>query len=125
MDNKIKVLIVDDEKTLVNVMKDYLSKEGYETDVAYDGKQALDKISIYHPDIILLDILMPVLNGIETLKILKKQSETKNIPVIMLSNYDDREKIVETSETGSVLYFIKANSPLSLISTYIRDLLKK
>ena len=99
MDNKIKVLIVDDEKTLVNVMKDYLSKEGYETDVAYDGKQALDKISIYHPDIILLDILMPVLNGIDTLKILKKQPETKNIPVIMLSNYDDREKIVESSET--------------------------
>jgi CheY-like chemotaxis protein len=120
-----KVLIVDDEVSLVKVLREFLVKEGHETEVAYDGLQAIERISQWHPDIILLDIYMPKLNGIDTLKILKKQPETKDIPVVMLTNYDDRDKIVETSETGSLLYFVKANTQLSLLSSYIHNLLDK
>jgi CheY-like chemotaxis protein len=119
----IKVLIVDDEVSLVKALRLHLDKEGYETEVAYDGLEALQKVGLWQPDIVLLDIYMPKLNGIDTLKILKKKPETKNIPVIMLTNYDDRDKIVETSETGSLLYFVKANTKLSLLSTYIHQLL--
>lgn len=118
-----KVLIVDDEKPVVKALRDHLDKEGYNIEVAYDGQEALGKVDQWHPDIILLDLLMPKLDGMATLKSLRKNPQTKNIPVIILTNYEDREKIVETAAMGSLLYFVKTNTSLKTLSTYIRNLL--
>lgn len=118
-----KIFIVDDEKPLAKALSNYLKQRGFETDIAFDGQEALNRMNEVHPDVILLDIYMPKLGGIETLKILKNQPETKDIPVIMLTNFDDRDKIIESSDTGSLLYFVKSGTSLHLLATYIHNLL--
>lgn len=125
MNARKKVLLIEDEKSLSVALKDYLDAIGYEVDVAYDGQEALDKIGKWFPDIILLDILMPKLGGLETLKILKSLPETSNIPVIILTNVEDEKSEEEAKKSGVEYYFIKGKSPLSLISTCIHELLKK
>jgi two-component system alkaline phosphatase synthesis response regulator PhoP len=82
---KGKILVVDDEIYIVHILDFSLGMEGYEVLTALDGEQAVDKARSEHPDLIVLDIMMPKLDGYETCKILKAGEDTKNIPVILLS----------------------------------------
>ncbi len=81
----LKVLVVDDEIPIQRIVKFNLEKEGYEVFVADDGKKALESVKQNKPALILLDVMMPELDGYEVCKILKKNAKTKNIPVIMLT----------------------------------------
>ncbi len=80
--NKPKILVVDDEERDLRLMEAMLAPEGYEVVLAHSGEEGLEKIRETHPDIVLLDIVMPGMNGFEVLRILRQQS---NIPVIMLT----------------------------------------
>jgi len=112
---KGKILVVDDEIYIVHILDFSLGIEGYEVMTALDGEQALAKVAQDKPDLIVLDIMMPKLDGYETCKALKSNPETKDIPVILLSakgrNVDQKVGF----EVGADDYITKPFSPRKLV----------
>jgi two-component system alkaline phosphatase synthesis response regulator PhoP len=112
---KGKILVVDDEIYIVHILDFSLGMEGYEVLTALDGEQALEKARAEHPDLIVLDIMMPKLDGYETCKLLKADTNTKDIPVILLSakgrNVDQKIGF----EVGADDYITKPFSPRKLV----------
>jgi two-component system alkaline phosphatase synthesis response regulator PhoP len=112
---KGKILVVDDEIYIVHILDFSLGMEGYEVLTALDGEQALEKARAEKPDLIVLDIMMPKLDGYETCKLLKAGEDTKNIPVILLSakgrNVDQKIGF----EVGADDYITKPFSPRKLV----------
>ena len=112
---KGKILVVDDEIYIVHILDFSLGMEGYEVVTALDGEQAVEKARAEKPDLIVLDIMMPKLDGYETCKILKGDDTTKNIPVILLSakgrNVDQKIGF----EVGADDYITKPFSPRKLV----------
>lgn len=84
-----KILVVDDDKDIIEVLKNRLTREGYEPVVAYDGQEALEKLKETNPDVILLDLMMPNLNGFEVLKEIREKHKDKWRPVIIMSAQDE------------------------------------
>src|SRR5205807_6916457 len=80
-----KILAVDDEQHIVRLVQVNLERQGYEVVTAFDGKEALEKVESEHPDLIVLDVMMPYMDGFEVLQNLKKNQNTREIPVIMLT----------------------------------------
>jgi two-component system alkaline phosphatase synthesis response regulator PhoP len=112
---KGKILVVDDEIYIVHILDFSLGMEGYEVLTALDGEQALERARAEHPDLIVLDIMMPKLDGYETCKLLKADLATKDIPVILLSakgrNVDQKVGF----EVGANDYITKPFSPRKLV----------
>jgi two-component system alkaline phosphatase synthesis response regulator PhoP len=112
---KGKILVVDDEIYIVHILDFSLGIEGYEVMTALDGEQALAKVAQDKPDLIVLDIMMPKLDGYETCKALKGNPETREIPVILLSakgrNVDQKVGF----EVGADDYITKPFSPRKLV----------
>jgi len=112
---KGRILVVDDEIYIVHILDFSLGMEGYEVITALDGEQALEKARAEKPDLIVLDIMMPKLDGYETCKILKAETDTKDIPVILLSakgrNVDQKIGF----EVGADDYITKPFSPRKLV----------
>jgi DNA-binding NtrC family response regulator len=98
-EKKASILIVDDEPDILVVLGEYLSSEGFKVLTAKDGKQALEKLKQYPVDLILLDIAMPEMNGIDTLREAKKIKP--DLPAIMITAYRDAEKVVEAFRLGA------------------------
>jgi two-component system alkaline phosphatase synthesis response regulator PhoP len=113
--SKGKILVVDDEIYIVHILDFSLGMEGYEVVTALDGEQALHKVKSDKPDLVVLDIMMPKLDGYETCKILKADPDTKNIPVILLSakgrNVDQKMGF----QVGADDYITKPFSPRKLV----------
>jgi DNA-binding response OmpR family regulator len=112
---KGKILVVDDEIYIVHILDFSLGMEGYEVVTALDGEQALEKAQSEKPDLIVLDIMMPKLDGYETCKRLKADAATQDIPVILLSakgrNIDQKVGF----EVGADDYITKPFSPRKLV----------
>ncbi|MFA5410411.1 MAG: response regulator [Candidatus Omnitrophota bacterium] len=87
-----KILFADDDVDIQEIARSILTKEGYEVIVAKDGAAVLSLAKAHKPDLVILDYLMPVLNGIEALKALKKDEETNPIPVLMVTAYPDQKE---------------------------------
>ena len=120
-----KVLIVEDELSLQKAMIEMLDISGYETIGADDGQQGLDLARSEKPDLILLDIIMPKMNGFEVLKILKEDDETKHIPVIILTNLESSGDVEKALSLGAKTYLVKTNYELEDIIKRVKDALKK
>jgi CheY-like chemotaxis protein len=103
------VLVVEDDVFLVNVHKKKLAKEGFEVLVAGNGNEALSLARENKPDIILLDLIMPIKDGFQALKELKADPELKDIKVVVLSNLGQEEDKQRAMEAGAVDYIVKAN----------------
>ena len=112
---KGKILVVDDEIYIVHILDFSLGMEGYEVITALDGEQAIEKAHAEKPDLIVLDIMMPKLDGYETCKALKGDASTRHIPVILLSakgrNVDQKIGF----EVGADDYITKPFSPRKLV----------
>lgn len=108
-DKKAKVLIVDDDAFLSGIYATKLELEGFEVVAARDGEDGLKAAANEKPDLILLDVLMPKLDGFEVLKRLKSDDAIKGIPVIMLTNLGQKEDIEKGMQEGAVDYLIKAH----------------
>jgi DNA-binding response OmpR family regulator len=107
------ILVVDDEKNIVQLARLYLSNEGYHVEEAHDGKQALEKARALSPDLVVLDIMMPEMDGLTVCKELRK---TSNVPVIVLTaRGDDIDKIVGL-EVGADDYMTKPFNPRELVA---------
>jgi DNA-binding response OmpR family regulator len=120
--NGKKLLIVEDEKPLLNVLSDRFSREGYDIFKAENGKVGLELAQKHHPDVILLDLLMPVMDGKSMLVMLRDVEELKKIPVIVLTNAGEVENIKITKRYfDAVEFLIKSNVTLDEIVTRVKD----
>ncbi len=109
-----KILIIEDEESLVELLSTKLNKEGYEVQYAYDGELGYEKIKEWNPDLILLDIVMPKMNGYEVLE--KLNQDKIKIPVIIISNSGQPVEIEKTKQLGAVDHLIKTEfSPLDVL----------
>ena len=108
-----RVLIVEDERPLAHALDLKLKHEGFETTVANNGKEGLDLIESGDFDIVLLDMMMPVMDGFQVLREL--QQSPKKPVVFVLSNLSQREDESRVLEAGARKYFIKSDTPLSVI----------
>lgn len=106
---KTKVLIVEDDKFLADIYQTKFELEGFKVFVAGDGEQGLKLAKSKEPAVILLDILLPKLDGFAVLQTLKQQEETKRIPVILLTNLGQKEDVQKGLNLGAADYLIKAH----------------
>ena len=116
-----KILLVDDEKKIVDIVKAYLEKEGYQVIVAYDGKSALESARTQSPDLIILDLMLPEISGWDVCRTLRKNSE---IPIIMLTARDEVSDKIVGLELGADDYITKPFSPNEVISR-VRAVLRR
>lgn len=107
-----KIFIVEDEQSLREILVARLKEAGFEIEVAVDGAEALEKLKTITPDIILLDIILPKIDGFAVLEKIKGDIRIKDIPVIILSNLGQDTDIKRALELGAADYFIKAQHSL-------------
>ena len=113
---KENILIVDDEEDVLELVRYNLEKNGYGTETACTGEEALTKASARLPDLILLDLMLPCIDGLEVCKKLKSNTKTQNIPVIMLTARGEEADIVTGLELGAEDYITKPFSPKVLVA---------
>lgn len=113
-----KILIVEDDKFLANAHRVKLTKSGFETVVAYDGAAAIDALKTFTPDLILLDLIIPVKDGFTVLTEIKQNANLKSVPVIVTSNLSQKEDVDRAMKIGATDYMVKSNIDLN-------DLIKK
>ncbi len=118
-----KILVADDERVNVEFFEVMLSKLGFSVVVAYDGEEVLNKLEEFRPDLILLDLLMPRLNGFRVIEKLKSEETTKDIPIIVLSAVSDVDKKVDLLELGIDDYIIKPFNFIEILAR-IRSVLR-
>jgi len=118
-----KILVADDERVNVEFFELMLSKLGFSVVAAYDGEEVLKKLEDFRPDLILLDLLMPRLNGLRVIEKLKKDDSTKDIPIIVLSAVSDVDKKVDLLELGIDDYIIKPFNFIEILAR-IRSVLR-
>jgi len=103
------ILVVEDDKFYAAIFKTKLTKEGYEAIVAVDGQQALNLIREKKPDLVLLDLIIPVKDGFEVLREIRGDDRLKGIKVLVLSNLSQEEDIKKVKELGALEYLVKTN----------------
>lgn len=118
-----KILLVDDEKDIIEFLKYNLEKEDYQVIVGYDGEEALEKLN-EHPDLIILDIMMPKLDGFETFKKIRSKKEFENTPIIFLTAKAGENNEIKGLELGASDYIQKPISPQKLIARVKTNLRK-
>ncbi|MFN5889192.1 MAG: response regulator transcription factor [Bacteroidota bacterium] len=111
-----KILVVDDELDILELIRHTLAKEGFEVHVAANGAQALDQTSKVNPEIILMDVMMPVMDGMEACRQLKENPDTKNIPVVFLTARSEEFAELAGFEAGADDYIAKPIRPRVLLS---------
>lgn len=116
-----KIVIAEDDGFLSRALQDKLKKEGFEAIPIMKGDEVKKIVQAKKPDLILLDILMPGKNGFEVLADLKMEDETKEIPVIMLSNLGQESDMKKGLELGAIGYLIKSNTPIAKVVEKIKE----
>ena len=122
-----KILVADDEPTIVRLMEFILARQGHEMIVAVNGEEALQKIRTEQPDLVLLDIMMPRIDGYEVARLLRDDPATAGLPIIMLSAKAQEEDIRRGVEVGVDEYVTKPFSPehlVHVVSEYLKRIQK-
>jgi two-component system, OmpR family, alkaline phosphatase synthesis response regulator PhoP len=125
--NTRKILIADDEPDILEILKYNLTGEGYQVITAKDGDEAIDRAKFFHPDLIVLDIMMPKKNGVEVCEILRKQPAFRETLILFLTALSDDSTQLKGFETGADDYISKPISPkvfLSKVNSLFRRLKK-
>ena len=118
-----KILFIEDESALQKTFGDILKQEGYEMISALDGENGLKMAQNEEPDLILLDLVLPKLHGFEVLKALKGGPETKDIPIIVLTNLEATGDVEKALELGATTYLVKASYALEEVVQKIKKAL--
>jgi len=124
-EKKKNVLIIEDEKMLSEMYKTKFEMEGFAVKQSFDGKDGLEKAKSGKPDIVLLDIILPKLDGFLVLKELKEDPAMKKTPVLLLTNLGQDDDIKKGKSLGADGYFVKANHSPAEIVEQVRRQLKK
>lgn len=123
--NKIKILIVEDDLFLAQLLTDHFKKAGFNFDLVVDGERGLAKARAEHFNLILLDLVLPGMDGYEVLEQLKKDPATASIPVLILSNLGLKEEIERGLRLGAIDFLVKARWDLDEIVDKIKQILKR
>jgi two-component system alkaline phosphatase synthesis response regulator PhoP/two-component system response regulator VicR len=118
-----KILAVDDERHIVRLVQVNLERAGYQVVTAYDGKEALEKVASEQPDLVVLDVMMPYMDGFEVLQTLRKNQNTRDLPVIMLTAKAQDADVFRGWQSGVDCYLTKPFNPMELIS-FVRRIFK-
>ena len=113
--SKAKVLLVDDEAFNLDFLQQALEDENYEISIAADGQEALNKIKSEKPDLVLLDLMMPVLDGFEVLKQVKADDNLRDTPIIIISAEHDSKSVVKGIKQGAEDYMTKPITAANLL----------
>ena len=125
MSQPATILLAEDDRILRKAGEATLKKRGYAVIAAVDGEDALAKARAHKPDLILLDVIMPKLQGFEVLANLKNDAATRDIPVIMLSNLQDESDVRKATDAGALDYLVKSNVPLDVLAARIAEALAR
>jgi len=120
-----KILFIEDESALQKTFGDILGQEGYKMISAMDGDEGLKLAGAEKPDLILLDLILPKINGFDALEQLKDNLSTKDIPVIVLTNLEGTGDVEKALELGATTYLVKANYTLEEVLQKIKQALEK
>jgi len=122
---KKTIMIVEDDSFVLDIYQTKLEQEGYDAVPAINGVEALKKLESEIPDLILLDIVMPYLDGLDVLKKIKEDERLKRVPVILLTNLSQKEQIEKGMGLGADDYLIKSHFTPSEVLAKVRNLLEK
>ena len=123
-DSKKNILIIEDDKFLRELIVQKIFKEGYNVSEAIDGEEGVKKIREEKPDLVLLDLILPGIDGFEVLTQIKNEPELSAIPIIILSNLGQKEDVEKGMKLGAVDYLIKAHFTPGEIIDKIKAVLK-
>lgn len=118
-----KILLVEDDTFILEMYATKLLNFGYDVLTATDGEEALKIIKDKHPDFILLDLVLPSMDGFDVLKVIKKDAKTKSIPVVLLTNLGERKDVETGLKLGANDYLIKAHFTPSEVIEKIQNLI--
>ena len=117
-----KILIIEDEQTLVKALEQVLKEKGYDIAVAIDGDEGWEKINSFQPDLILLDLILPKLDGFSVLRKMREQNLTSKIPVVVMTNLSDvGDKVISLGATNCL---IKSDLSVDDIQEVVREKLQ-
>jgi DNA-binding response OmpR family regulator len=119
----VSVLLIEDDRGIAGLYRQRLDLEGYAVTVAADGESALAAVAGSVPDLILLDVRLPGLGGLEVLERLKKDRRTRQVPVLILTNWDDEEVRAQARKLGAHEYLVKSEVRPGELAGRIRDML--
>ena len=119
----IKILIVEDDPLMSRMYQKIFKFEGYEVEMAGNGEEGLEKAKKEKPTLILLDVMMPKMNGLQTLEKLKLDSDTKAIPVIMLTNLAGQQDAETALAKGAVKYIVKSQYEPKQVTNMVKEIL--
>jgi len=119
-----RILFIEDEAALQKTFSDILKSEGFEVISALDGETGLNLAKKENPDLILLDLILPKIHGLDLLKEIKQNENTKNIPVIVLTNVESIEKIDKALELGATTYLVKSDYSLEDVIAKVKKILE-
>lgn len=111
-----KILVCDDERHIVRLIQVNLEKHGYQVVTAFDGKEGLEKVKSEKPALMVLDVMMPYMDGFEVLKNLRRDADTEALPVIMLTAKAQDRDVFEGYSYGADMYLTKPFNPQELVS---------
>jgi len=117
------ILLAEDDVLLVRLYQKKLKNDGYDVRVATNGEEALSETMKEKPDLVLLDIMMPKVNGMEVLRRLKSGADTKAIPVIVLTNLSSEEDAEKVLGLGAVAYLVKSDNPPDVVIAKVKEVL--
>jgi len=120
-----KILLIEDDNFLAGMYETKLKLDGFDVQIADDGQKGIDMVTKDTPDIILLDIILPKMDGFTVLKKLKENDQTKSIPVILLTNLGQQEDIDKGLALGAKDYLVKAHFMPSEVVNKIRGILRE
>lgn len=118
-----KVLIIDDDGSMQSLYQRVFTLEGFTVEVAAGGTAGMEKAQTANPDVILLDMMMPGVNGLEVLGKLKENPATSNIPVIVMSNYSEFNITSRATQLGAAKYLVKSDTDPTNLVEMVRSLL--
>jgi DNA-binding response OmpR family regulator len=121
---KKKVLVVEDDLVLQRTVFDFLALEGFEMVAASNGEEGIEVAKRENPDLILLDIILPKKDGFEVIEALKADEETKNIPIILLTNLGSLNDVEKALKMGANNYLVKADYKMEEVARKVKEVLK-
>jgi len=118
-----KILIVDDEPSLIVALQFLMEQNGYETFVAFSGEEAMEAVSKHHPDLLLLDIMLPVVDGFEVCQRVRENPDWKDIRIVLLTALGSEAHVTKGLDLGADAYVTKPFSNTDLVAK-VKDLLE-
>jgi len=119
--DEVRVLLVEDDSALAQMYRVKLERDGYTVHVAGDGEEALSMLSDELPDLIFLDVRLPRMDGLVFLEHIRANKRTRNIPVVIVSNYSEAELVSRGLQLGALEYLIKSRTTPGQLSEGVRD----